>query len=229
MAKLEELIVLKHAESVDRLYKNNWIDFYDNNGQRKMENRSTQIRHFNNIALPLQLPRRSADMDTWLADPPLSTIGIMTAEEVGRRLKCDNFNADNFGGFVYSSPCLCCVQTADCLLRGLGAPNVKIRIEPSIANWRSQHQFVPPTWLTATKESYAAVANIDDSYEPLMKGGEWKCDETLKQLIKRLERIAEFLLKNHVLAAEQKRKATTAVMGSLLSRGSAIVVSELQD
>ncbi|KFD48238.1 hypothetical protein M514_10881 [Trichuris suis] len=201
MTNLKEIIVLKHADSVDRTYERNWIDFYDYGGQRTMEDALHKIRHFNNVALPLQLPKRRADKDTWLADPPLSVIGTLTAEEVGRRLRTDQFNTVDFGGFVYSSPCLCCIQTADCLLRGLEAQNVKVRIEPSLANWRSQHRFVPPTWVGMNKQSYkegyCGISNIDQSYEPLMKGSDWKPEETLKQLIERLEKLTKHLMKKH--------------------------------
>uniref|UniRef100_A0A5S6QLX4 Uncharacterized protein n=1 Tax=Trichuris muris TaxID=70415 RepID=A0A5S6QLX4_TRIMR len=58
---LTEIVVLKHAESVDRVLGNNWIEFYDHNGRRTDEKFPEKVLKLNEFGVPVLLPKRSME------------------------------------------------------------------------------------------------------------------------------------------------------------------------
>ncbi|CDW56231.1 His Phos 1 domain containing protein [Trichuris trichiura] len=211
--ELTEIVVLKHAESVDRIFGNNWIDFYDKYGRRMDEKFPRKVLKLNELGMPVLLPKRFEGTENWIFDPPLSEISVMKSEEIGKHMKRLNFDKKLLGRYVYCSPCLCCVQTADCILRGLDAPEVKVRIEPALSNWKHQHELYPPVWRGSSNYTFSTIANVDFAYRPVVAASQWKSLETIEEFMNRLTGLTGLLQMRH-----------RGRVGMLISHGSAISV-----
>ncbi|KFD50203.1 hypothetical protein M514_08948, partial [Trichuris suis] len=162
-----------------------------------MDNFSGTIHYMSNVTFPLQLPKSDLEKVSWLAVRPVSVTGIMSAEEMGKQFRRNEFNMTALGEVACSSACLCSIRIADCLLCSLRLELIKSRVEPSVGNWRNQHGlFLLAEWLGTDKESCCGISNLDTAYEPLMKNNEWKSKEALVQFIIQLETLASFLEKN---------------------------------
>uniref|UniRef100_A0A8C9FMH3 SH3 domain-containing protein n=1 Tax=Pavo cristatus TaxID=9049 RepID=A0A8C9FMH3_PAVCR len=94
-------------------------------------------------------------------DPPLSSCGVFQSRLIGEALLDQEVTVS----YVYSSPALRCVQTAQHVLQGLKLDQkVKIRVEPGLFEWTKwEASRVIPNFMTLTELTEASY-NIDTSY-----------------------------------------------------------------
>lgn len=110
------LIILRHSERVDTVFRNcNWTSEAFVDGEYIP----------NHPQLPLQLPIRS-DPQSYLLDTPLTRFGSAHAYYTGKYFRDFDWKIDR----VYTSPAMRCVQTADAVLDGLGQRDeIPLRID----------------------------------------------------------------------------------------------------
>ncbi|KAI1241484.1 hypothetical protein IHE44_0004957 [Lamprotornis superbus] len=113
------------------------------------------------LNFPSSLPRQKDSMKQFENDPPLSCCGIFQSRLIGEALLDQEVTVSH----VYSSPALCCVQTAQHVLQGLKLnPKVRIRVEPGLFEWTKwEASKAIPSFMTMA-ELVEASYNIDTSY-----------------------------------------------------------------
>ncbi|XP_014017956.1 ubiquitin-associated and SH3 domain-containing protein B [Salmo salar] len=150
------LFVCRHGERMDVVFGKQWLSLCSDSKGRYVRT---------NLNMPVSLPmwnggHRDYDMDT-----PITVFGSTQAQIVGQALLESNTVID----FVYCSPSLRCVQTAQNILKGLQQDGkLKIRVEPGLFEWTkwvsgsSLPAWIPPTDLAASHFS------VDTTYRPLI-------------------------------------------------------------
>jgi len=115
--------------------------------------------------MPLTLaPFEHRPLVNFADDPPLSEAGQKMAEMMGACLLREGCNPD----FIYASPALRCVQTAEFLSRCFESPSrPKIRVETGLYGTSFSHIEEPREWLRV-KEFANAGYFVDCEYEPMM-------------------------------------------------------------
>ncbi|CAL1573633.1 unnamed protein product [Knipowitschia caucasica] len=148
------LFVCRHGERMDVVFGKHWItQCFDSKG-----------RYFrSNLNMPSSLPTRSGSQRDYDKDCPITVFGSTQARLVGEALLESNTVID----FVYSSPSLRCIQTAQHILKGLQQDEkVKIRVEPGLFEWTKWVSGTClPSWIPPT-ELAAANVNLDTTYRP---------------------------------------------------------------
>lgn len=146
------LFVVRHAECLDKIFPG-WLRLAYTEGIYKPYD----------LNQPVKLPKRINTPADFENDSPITEIGQITSQMIGRALKLSH----NEPMVVYSSPALRCVQTAHNLLKTTGTPpHTRIRIEPALFEWMHWYE-TPPNWMT-TKQLTSAGYPIDNSYKPTM-------------------------------------------------------------
>lgn len=148
------LFVCRHGERMDVVFGKHWItQCFDAKGR--------YIR--SNLNMPSSLPSRTGGHREYDKDCPITVFGSTQARLVGEALSESNTLLD----FVYSSPSLRCIQTAQHILQGLQQDGkIKIRVEPGLFEWTkwvsgtSLPNWIPPTELPADNFS------LDTTYRP---------------------------------------------------------------
>ncbi|KAG7222441.1 hypothetical protein INR49_016262 [Caranx melampygus] len=149
------LFVCRHGERMDVVFGKHWMSLCSDSKGRYVRT---------NLNMPPSLPlwggQRDYDMDT-----PLTVFGSTQARLVGEALLESNTVID----FVYCSPSLRCVQTAQNILKGLQQDSkLKVRVEPGLFEWtkwvsgNSLPAWIPPSDLAA------AHFSVDTMYRPLI-------------------------------------------------------------
>lgn len=144
----------RHGERMDVVFGKHWISqCFDSKGH--------YIR--SNLNMPSSLPSRSGCHRDYDKDCPITVFGSTQARLVGEALLESNTVID----FVYSSPSLRCVQTAQHILQGLQQDGkIKIRVEPGLFEWTKWvsgtclPSWIPPSELAADNIS------LDTTYRP---------------------------------------------------------------
>ncbi|KAK2527129.1 Ubash3a [Columba guinea] len=113
------------------------------------------------LNFPSTLPKRKDSMKHFEYDPPLSCCGIFQSRLIGEALLDQEVTVS----YVYSSPALRCIQTAQHILQGLKLDQkVKIRVEPGLFEWTKwEASRVIPNFMTVTELAEASY-KIDISY-----------------------------------------------------------------
>ncbi|NXR97213.1 UBS3A protein, partial [Oxylabes madagascariensis] len=113
------------------------------------------------LNFPSSLPRQKDSMKQFECDPPLSSCGIFQSRLIGEALLDQEVTVS----YVYSSPALRCVQTAQHVLQGLKLnQKVRIRVEPGLYDWTKwEASRAIPNFMTMA-ELVEASYNIDTSY-----------------------------------------------------------------
>ncbi|KAJ7400598.1 Ubiquitin-associated and SH3 domain-containing protein A [Pitangus sulphuratus] len=113
------------------------------------------------LNLPSALPKRKDSMKQFEYDPPLSCCGIFQSRLIGEAL----LDQEVMVSYVYSSPALRCVQTAQHVLQGLKLnQKVKIRVEPGLFEWTKwEGSKVIPNFMTVAELAEAAYS-VETSY-----------------------------------------------------------------
>uniref|UniRef100_A0A3P8QDA3 Ubiquitin associated and SH3 domain containing Bb n=1 Tax=Astatotilapia calliptera TaxID=8154 RepID=A0A3P8QDA3_ASTCA len=116
------LFVCRHGERMDVVFGKHWLSLCSDSKGRYVRS---------NLNMPPSLPlwggQRDYDMDA-----PITVFGSTQARLVGEALLESNTAID----FVYCSPALRCVQTAQNILKGLQQDSkLKVRVEPGLFEW----------------------------------------------------------------------------------------------
>ncbi|NWS81134.1 UBS3A protein, partial [Toxostoma redivivum] len=146
------VLVMHHGERVDQVFGKSWL-------QQCLTADGKYYRA--DLNFPSSLPRRKDSMKKFENDPPLSCCGIFQSRLIGEALLDQEVTVSH----VYSSPALCCVQTAQHVLQGLKLnPKVRIRVEPGLFEWTKwEASKAIPSFMTVA-ELVEASYNIDTSY-----------------------------------------------------------------
>lgn len=148
------LFVCRHGERMDVVFGKHWItQCFDSKGR--------YIR--SNLNMPTSLPSRTGGHRDYDKDCPITVFGSTQARLVGEALLESKTVID----FVYSSPSLRCIQTAQHILEGLQQDGkIKIRVEPGLFEWTKWVAGTClPTWIPPV-ELAAANLSLDTTYRP---------------------------------------------------------------
>ncbi|KAM8820406.1 ubiquitin-associated and SH3 domain-containing protein A [Eudromia elegans] len=145
------LLVMRHGERVDQVFGKSWL-------QQCLT--ADGKYHRADLNFPSILPTRR-DMKQFEYDPPLSCCGIFQSRLTGEAL----LDQEVAVSYVYSSPALRCIQTAQYVLEGLKLDKkLKIRVEPGLFEWTKwEASKVIPHFMTMTELTEASY-KVDTSY-----------------------------------------------------------------
>ncbi|XP_038163103.1 ubiquitin-associated and SH3 domain-containing protein B [Cyprinodon tularosa] len=148
------LFVCRHGERMDVVFGKHWVT-------QCFDSKGGYIR--SNLNMPCSLPTRSGVHRDYEKDCPITVFGSTQARLVGEALLESNTAID----FVYCSPSLRCIQTAQNILLGLQQEaKTKIRVEPGLFEWT---KWVPgtclPAWIPPV-DLGAANLSVDTTYRP---------------------------------------------------------------
>ncbi|XP_029373052.1 ubiquitin associated and SH3 domain containing Bb isoform X1 [Echeneis naucrates] len=175
------LFVCRHGERMDVVFGKHWLSLCSDSKGRYVRS---------NLNMPPSLPlwggQRDYDMDT-----PLTVFGSTQARLIGEALLESNTAID----FVYCSPSLRCVQTAQNILKGLQQDGkLKVRVEPGLFEWTkwvsgtSLPAWIPPTDLAA------AHFSVDTMYRPLIPVSKLTVSESYENYMSRSYQVTKDIL-----------------------------------
>uniref|UniRef100_A0A8C3KUI2 Ubiquitin-associated and SH3 domain-containing protein A n=1 Tax=Chrysolophus pictus TaxID=9089 RepID=A0A8C3KUI2_CHRPC len=146
------VLVMRHGERVDQVFGKSWL-------QQCLTADGKYYRA--DLNFPSILPKRKDSVKHFEHDPPLSSCGIFQSRLVGEALLDQEVTVS----YIYSSPALRCIQTAQHVLQGLKLDQkVKIRVEPGLFEWTKwEASRVIPNFMTLTELTEASY-NVDTSY-----------------------------------------------------------------
>ncbi|NXL78646.1 UBS3A protein, partial [Leptocoma aspasia] len=146
------VLVMRHGERVDQVFGKSWL-------QQCLTADGKYYRA--DLNFPSSLPRQKDSMKQLECDPPLSCCGIFQSRLIGEALLDQEVTVS----YVYSSPALGCVQTAQHVLQGLKLnQKVRIRVEPGLFEWTKwEASRAIPNFMTMA-ELLEASYDIDTSY-----------------------------------------------------------------
>ncbi|KAI1278489.1 Protein UBASH3A -like protein [Halotydeus destructor] len=148
------VIAGRHAERVDLVFGDNWINTCFEHGQYK----PTDLNQ------PHVLPQRPIP-GQWLKDSPITNIGMVQASLVGKGFLR---NGIKFSTAV-SSCAFRSLQTAAAILEDMGQGSLPIKVEPGLFEWMHWYPVGErPTWFTPEEKSNLGF-NIDLDYKPVIK------------------------------------------------------------
>ncbi|TKS81468.1 Ubiquitin-associated and SH3 domain-containing protein B [Collichthys lucidus] len=166
------LFVCRHGERMDVVFGKHWLSLCSDSKGRYVRS---------NLNMPPSLPlwgdKRDYDMDA-----PITVFGSTQA----RLIVID---------YVYCSPSLRCVQTAQNILRGLQQDGkLKVRVEPGLFEWtkwvsgNSLPAWIPPTDLAA------AHFSVDTTYRPLIPVSKLTVSEPYETYMSRSYQVTKDIL-----------------------------------
>uniref|UniRef100_A0A3P9PGK9 Ubiquitin associated and SH3 domain containing Bb n=1 Tax=Poecilia reticulata TaxID=8081 RepID=A0A3P9PGK9_POERE len=175
------VFVCRHGERMDVVFGKHWLTLCSDSKGRYVRS---------NLNMPPSLPlwggQRDYDMDA-----PITVFGSTQARLVGEALLESNTMID----FVYCSPSLRCVQTAQNILKGLQQDGkLKVRVEPGLFEWtkwvsgNSMPAWIPPTDLAAANFS------VDTAYRPLIPANKLTVSESYENYMSRSYQVTKDIL-----------------------------------
>uniref|UniRef100_A0A3Q3GY79 Ubiquitin associated and SH3 domain containing Bb n=1 Tax=Labrus bergylta TaxID=56723 RepID=A0A3Q3GY79_9LABR len=175
------LFVCRHGERMDVVFGKHWLSLCS-------DSKGKYVR--SNLNMPSSLPlwggQRDYDMDA-----PITVFGSTQARLVGEALLESNTVID----FMYCSPSLRCVQTAQNILKGLQQDGkLKVRVEPGLFEWtkwvsgNSLPAWIPPTDLAA------AHFSVDTSYRPVIPVSKLTVSEPYETYMSRSYQVTKDIL-----------------------------------
>ncbi|NXN20076.1 UBS3A protein, partial [Indicator maculatus] len=146
------VLVMRHGERVDQVFGKSWL-------QQCLTADGKYYRA--DLNFPSTLPKRKDSIKHFECDPPLSCCGVFQSRLIGEALLDQGVTVN----YIYSSPALHCIQTAQHVLQGLKLDHkVKIRVEPGLFEWTKwEASRVIPNFMTVTELAEASY-KIDTSY-----------------------------------------------------------------
>nr|XP_021396006.1 ubiquitin-associated and SH3 domain-containing protein A isoform X1 [Lonchura striata domestica] len=146
------VLVMCHGERVDQVFGKSWL-------QQCLTADGKYYRA--DLNFPSSLPRHKDNMKQFECDPPLSCCGIFQSRLIGEALLDQEVTVS----YMYSSPALRCVQTAQHILQGLKLnQKIRIRVEPGLFEWTKwEASRAIPNFMTVA-ELVEASYDIDTSY-----------------------------------------------------------------
>ncbi|CAG5129594.1 unnamed protein product [Candidula unifasciata] len=180
-AKSRQLFVMRHGERCDFAFGRSWMSrCFDEKGHYQQTD----------LNLPKDLVKRDSYTD-FLKDSPLTEIGRFQARATGDALHKAGVDIK----FVYSSPSLRCVQTAQNVIDGM-KNDAKIRIEPSAFEWFGWYKNAMPVWMTPQQLEDVGFS-VDVRHKPLVTTGELYLDETVANYYERCHKLAHHITTTH--------------------------------
>ncbi|XP_054899771.1 ubiquitin-associated and SH3 domain-containing protein B [Poeciliopsis prolifica] len=148
------LFVCRHGERMDVVFGKHWVT-------QCFDSKGGYIR--SNLNMPCSLPSRSGGHRDYEKDCPITVFGSTQARLVGEALLESHTTID----FVYCSPSLRCIQTAQHILQGLQLEaKTKIRVEPGLFEWTKWVSGTSlPAWIPPS-DLVAANLSVDTTYKP---------------------------------------------------------------
>uniref|UniRef100_A0A3Q4M2Q6 Ubiquitin associated and SH3 domain containing B n=1 Tax=Neolamprologus brichardi TaxID=32507 RepID=A0A3Q4M2Q6_NEOBR len=175
------LFVCRHGERMDVVFGKHWLSLCSDSKGRYVRS---------NLNMPPSLPLWGAQRD-YDMDAPITVFGSTQARLVGEALLESNTTID----FVYCSPALRCVQTAQNILKGLQQDSkLKVRVEPGLFEWTkwvcgsSMPAWIPPTDLAA------AHFSVDTTYRPLIPVSKLTVSESYENYMSRSYQVTKDIL-----------------------------------
>ena len=111
---------------------------------------------------PTKLPNRRGGLVAYENDPPITEIGKSIAQLSGKSIR----RHQNKIAAIFSSPSLRCIETAEVLIKEIGASDLRIRVEPGLFDWYSFYEMAP-NFMTTT-ELQDAGFHIARGYKPIV-------------------------------------------------------------
>ncbi|KAM6969937.1 ubiquitin-associated and SH3 domain-containing protein B [Aplochiton taeniatus] len=176
------LFVCRHGERMDVVFGKHWItQCFDAKGR--------YVR--SNLNMPPSLPARSGGYRDYDKDCPITVFGSTQARLVGEALLESQAVVD----FVYCSPSLRCVQTAQNIIRGLQQEGqTKIRVEPGLFEWTKWVSGTAlPAWIPPA-DLAAAGLSVDTAYRPHLAMGKLGVSESYETYISRSFQVTREIL-----------------------------------
>uniref|UniRef100_A0A672F696 Ubiquitin associated and SH3 domain containing Ba n=1 Tax=Salarias fasciatus TaxID=181472 RepID=A0A672F696_SALFA len=176
------LFVCRHGERMDVVFGKHWItQCFDSKGR--------YIR--SNLNMPSSLPVRSGGHRDYDKDCPITVFGSTQARLVGEALLESHTTID----FVYCSPSLRCIQTAQHIVQGLQLEGkVKIRVEPGLFEWTKWVSGTClPAWIPPA-DLAAANLSVDTTYRPHISIGKLAVSESYDTYISRSFQVTREIL-----------------------------------
>ncbi|KFR08482.1 Ubiquitin-associated and SH3 domain-containing protein A [Opisthocomus hoazin] len=158
------------------------------------------------LNFPSTLPKRKDSVKHFEYDPPLSCCGIFQSRLIGEALLDQEVTVS----YVYSSPALRCIQTAQHVLQGLKLDQkVKIRVEPGLFEWTKwEASRVIPNFMTVTELAEASY-KIDTSYRGNFPLSSLVPSESYEEYVSR----SSAVIKQIITACPSKGKGVIIIVG----------------
>ena len=107
------LFNFRHAERVDVTFGKQWIQLsFDTNG----------CYHRRNLNMPKEIPKRKGGPSDFMKDSPITETGFFQSRLMGEGMREQGIRIQ----YIYCSPTLRCVQTANAIVQGLQDPSIKL-------------------------------------------------------------------------------------------------------
>lgn len=176
------LFVCRHGERMDVVFGKHWVSqCFDSKG-----------RYFrSNLNMPSSLPSRVGGHRDYDKDCPITVFGSTQARLVGEALLESHTAID----FVYCSPSLRCVQTAQNILQGLQLDGkTKIRVEPGLFEWTKWVSGTClPIWIPPAELATANLC-VDTTYRPHFPVNKLTVSESYETYISRSFQVTREIL-----------------------------------
>ncbi len=117
------------------------------------------------LNMPLTLPVRSNLHRAMQSDPPLTEVGFVTSQMVGRAFSLTGVKIAH----VFSSPALRCLHSAKALLKTACAnqPQMRIKVEPGLFEFLGWYKDGCPQFMTGA-EMNTMRCPADPAYAPII-------------------------------------------------------------
>ncbi|CAF1192365.1 unnamed protein product [Adineta steineri] len=189
---LIRLFCIRHGERVDFAFGPSWPETaFDKTGKYRRIN----------LNMPITLPRRRNPFRDFIGDSPITEIGATQARLTGEALAAN----ESLAQYCYSSPSLRCIQTASCILQGMGVEDrVKIRIEPGLFEFLGWYERGLPTLFTSSdmninEDEEVNLYNIDKNYRPIIPLEKLSRDEKAIDYYNRSFKVTQQITDKHKL------------------------------
>lgn len=151
----KRVFVMRHGERLDRLFPS-WATLAFNT--------MGEYKPFD-LNMPLQLPARSNLHRAMQSDPPLTEVGFVTSQMVGRAFSLTGVKISH----VYSSPALRCLHSAKALLKTAcpGQPAMRIKVEPGLFEFLGWYKDGCPQFMTGAELNNMRCP-ADPAYTPIV-------------------------------------------------------------
>ncbi|CAL8359997.1 unnamed protein product [Merluccius merluccius] len=176
------LFVCRHGERMDVVFGKHWLSLCLDSKGRYMRS---------NLNMPPSLPLWGGGQKDYDMDAPITVLGSTQARLVGEALLERNTLID----FVYCSPSLRCVQTAQNILKGMQQEGkLKMRVEPGLFEWTkwvSGNNL--PAWIPPADLASAHFC-VDTAYRPFIPISKLTVSESYEAYISRSYQVTKDIL-----------------------------------
>ncbi|KRZ96884.1 Protein UBASH3A -like protein [Trichinella sp. T8] len=179
------IFLARHGEQMNNVFPN-WVhETFSNFGLYKP----------NDLNMPLSLvPRQNGPVD-FLDDPPLTEMGYVTSQMIGRGAKLSNVHFDA----IYCSPALRCIHSAHGILKAFPKSEMQIRIEPGLFEYMGMNRDSKLNFVSGEEISIQGY-EIDLDYTPMITPetiGEQYRNENIDDFYQRISDVIESILQAH--------------------------------